>query len=85
VEGCKMIVFKKLIFQIKFLFLFFSGSFFGGFLIGEMGTRDAFRYMGLIAVAGGIAYKLMYIVWLKKFDTVFVMNLLENFELINCF
>jgi hypothetical protein len=26
-----------------------SGSFMGGFLIGEVGTRDAFRYMGLVA------------------------------------
>lgn len=48
----------------------FSGSFFGGFMIGEVGTRDAFRYMGLVAVAGGIAYKIMYIIWLKKFDAV---------------
>lgn len=39
-------------------------------MIGEVGTRDAFRYMGLIAVAGGIAYKIMYIIWLKKFDAV---------------
>lgn len=51
-------------------FHFNSGSFFGGFMIGEVGTRDAFRYMGLVAVAGGIAYKIMYIVWLKNFDTV---------------
>ncbi|XP_070494972.1 major facilitator superfamily domain-containing protein 6 isoform X2 [Chironomus tepperi] len=46
-----------------------SGSFVGGFMIGEVGTRDAFRYMGLIAVAGGIAYKVIYYVWLKRFDT----------------
>ncbi|KAL7040264.1 hypothetical protein ACKWTF_000330 [Chironomus riparius] len=46
-----------------------SGSFVGGFMIGEVGTRDAFRYMGLIAVAGGIAYKLIYFIWLKRFDT----------------
>lgn len=39
-------------------------------MIGEVGTRDAFRYMGLIAVAGGIAYKLIYFIWLKRFDTV---------------
>lgn len=45
-----------------------SGSFTGGFLIGEVGTRDAFRYMGLVAVAGGIAYKVIHSMWLKKYD-----------------
>jgi hypothetical protein len=45
-----------------------AGSFTGGFLIGEVGTRDAFRYMGLIAVAGGIAYKVIHSIWLKKYD-----------------
>lgn len=45
-----------------------SGSFAGGFLIGEVGTRDAFRYMGLVAVAGGFAYKITHAIWLKKFD-----------------
>lgn len=48
-------------------------------MIGEVGTRDAFRYMGLIAVAGGIAYKLIYYIWLKRFDTVTAKTwLLEN-------
>jgi hypothetical protein len=47
-----------------------SGSFVGGFMIGEVGTRDAFRYMGLIAVAGGVAYKIIHMLWLKKFDSV---------------
>ncbi|CRK88289.1 CLUMA_CG002068, isoform A [Clunio marinus] len=47
-----------------------SGSFMGGFLIGEVGTRDAFRYMGLVAVAGGIAYKIIHHLWLKKFDAI---------------
>lgn len=47
-----------------------SGSFLGGFLIGEVGTRDAFRYMGLVAVAGGFAYKIIHSLWLKKFDMV---------------
>lgn len=46
-----------------------SGSFIGGFLIGEVGTREAFRYMGLTAFLGGVAYKLIHYVWLKKFDT----------------
>lgn len=45
-----------------------SGSFFGGLLIGHVGTRDAFRYMGLCAVVGGIIYGLLHLVWLRKFD-----------------
>nr|XP_040234680.2 uncharacterized protein LOC120956925 isoform X2 [Anopheles coluzzii] len=45
-----------------------SGSFFGGFLIGEVGTREAFRYMGLVAVAGGLAYKFIHSIWLRKYD-----------------
>uniref|UniRef100_A0A336M196 CSON010065 protein n=1 Tax=Culicoides sonorensis TaxID=179676 RepID=A0A336M196_CULSO len=46
-----------------------SGSFIGGLLIGEVGTRDAFQYMGLSAFIGGIAYKLIHYIWLKKFDS----------------
>lgn len=45
-----------------------SGSFTGGLLIGDVGTRDAFRYMGLLAVVGGIAYGLLHLIWLRKFD-----------------
>lgn len=45
-----------------------SGSFTGGLLIGQFGTRDAFRYMGLLAVVGGIAYGLLHLAWLRKFD-----------------
>ncbi|XP_017849177.1 uncharacterized protein LOC108604281 isoform X1 [Drosophila busckii] len=45
-----------------------SGSFTGGLLIGQFGTRDAFRYMGLLAVVGGIAYGLLHLIWLRKFD-----------------
>lgn len=45
-----------------------SGSFCGGLLIGHVGTRDAFRYMGLLAVVGGIAYGLLHLIWLRKFD-----------------
>ncbi|XP_050086556.1 uncharacterized protein LOC126571790 isoform X2 [Anopheles aquasalis] len=45
-----------------------SGSFFGGFLISEVGTREAFRYMGLVAVAGGLAYKFIHAIWLRKYD-----------------
>lgn len=45
-----------------------SGSFCGGFLIGHVGTREAFRYMGLLAVVGGCCYYFIHLVWLKKFD-----------------
>lgn len=45
-----------------------SGSFVGGFLIAEVGTREAFRYMGLCAVVGGICYGLLHLFWLRKFD-----------------
>lgn len=44
------------------------GSFFGGFLIVQHGTRMAFRYMGYIAVVCGICYKFLHLIWLKKFD-----------------
>ncbi|XP_035914657.1 uncharacterized protein LOC118513229 isoform X2 [Anopheles stephensi] len=47
-----------------------SGSFFGGFLISEVGTREAFRYMGLVAVAGGLAYKFIHSIWLRKYDNL---------------
>ncbi|XP_037957428.1 uncharacterized protein LOC119687242 [Teleopsis dalmanni] len=45
-----------------------SGSFTGGLLIGQFGTRDAFRYMGTLAVLGGIAYGILHLAWLRKFD-----------------
>lgn len=48
-----------------------SGSFFGGLLIGNVGTRNAFRYMGLLAVVGGILYYGLYLVYLKKFDVYY--------------
>uniref|UniRef100_U5EED9 Putative transporter n=1 Tax=Corethrella appendiculata TaxID=1370023 RepID=U5EED9_9DIPT len=59
-----------------------SGSFFGGFLIGEVGTREAFRYMGLVAFVGGIAYKFIHAIWLGKFDNPNECDpdLLENGE-----
>lgn len=47
-----------------------SGSFFGGLLIGTFGTREAFRYMGLMAVVGGIMYYALYLIYLKKFDVI---------------
>lgn len=43
-----------------------SGSFGGGFLISSFGTREAFRYMGLIACLGGICYGLLHYFWLRK-------------------
>ncbi|KAG4066826.1 hypothetical protein HA402_012893 [Bradysia odoriphaga] len=45
-----------------------SGSFCGGFLIGQVGTREAFRYMGIFAVLGGCCYYALHLLWLKKFD-----------------
>lgn len=45
-----------------------SGSFCGGFLIGHVGTREAFRYMGLLAVIGGLGYWAIHLVWLRHID-----------------
>lgn len=44
------------------------GSFVGGFLIAEHGTRLGFRYTGYIALVCGACYKLLHLVWLKKYD-----------------
>ncbi|KXJ81826.1 hypothetical protein RP20_CCG017872 [Aedes albopictus] len=44
------------------------GSFFGGYLIAQFGTRMAFRYMGYIAVGCGCTYKFLHLIWLKKYD-----------------
>lgn len=35
-----------------------------------MGTREAFRFMGMTAAGCGLAYKAIHLVWLKKFDKV---------------
>ncbi|XP_028028976.1 uncharacterized protein LOC114242132 [Bombyx mandarina] len=43
-----------------------SGSFGGGLLIAQLGTREAFRYMGLIAFLGGILYGLLHYFWLRN-------------------
>lgn len=43
-----------------------SGSFGGGLLIASLGTREAFRYMGLIAFLGGVLYGLLHYFWLRK-------------------
>lgn len=45
-----------------------SGSFCGGFLIGHVGTREAFRYMGLLAVIGGLGYFIIHVLWLRHID-----------------
>lgn len=45
-----------------------SGSFLGGHIIGEIGTRQAFRLMGLIAVVSGSIYWIMHFIWLRKYE-----------------
>ncbi|XP_073991086.1 uncharacterized protein isoform X2 [Rhodnius prolixus] len=45
-----------------------SGSFFGGLLIGTVGTRQSFRLMGLLAVSAGVIYGLMHFFWLHKYS-----------------
>ncbi|CAG4986214.1 unnamed protein product [Parnassius apollo] len=45
-----------------------SGSFGGGLLIASLGTREAFRYMGLIAFLGGILYGILHYFWLRKIN-----------------
>lgn len=45
-----------------------SGSFGGGLLIASLGTREAFRYMGLIAFLGGVLYGALHYFWLRKIN-----------------
>jgi hypothetical protein len=45
-----------------------SGSFVGGQLIGEVGIRQAFKIMGLVAVIGGVIYALLHYCWLRKLE-----------------
>lgn len=52
-------------------------------MIGTVGTRETFRYMGLVALAGGISYKIIHILWLKKFDLVSCEKFYQNSLLIN--
>lgn len=59
--------------QQSFIFLLIllgrgSGSFGGGLLIATLGTREAFRYMGLIAFLGGVLYGLLHYFWLKNIN-----------------
>lgn len=43
-----------------------SGSFVGGHILGKVGTREAFRIMGLVAVTSGTVYSLLHYLWLRK-------------------
>ncbi|XP_067010301.2 major facilitator superfamily domain-containing protein 6-A [Anabrus simplex] len=45
-----------------------SGSFLGGFLIGTLGTRESFRFMGIMAIVGGIAYGALHYFWLRHVE-----------------
>jgi len=45
-----------------------SGSYVGGWLISVMGTRESFRLMGFLAIAGGVAYGLLHHFWLRKVE-----------------
>uniref|UniRef100_T1E8L3 Putative transporter n=1 Tax=Anopheles aquasalis TaxID=42839 RepID=T1E8L3_ANOAQ len=44
------------------------GAFAGGFLIARVGLRMAFRYVGYFAIVCGVLYKLVHLVWLRRFD-----------------
>jgi hypothetical protein len=33
-----------------------------------MGTRESFRIMGFLAIAGGVAYGLLHYFWLRKVE-----------------
>ncbi|KAJ8735332.1 hypothetical protein PYW07_006952 [Mythimna separata] len=54
-----------------------SGSFGGGLLIATLGTREAFRYMGLIAFLGGVLYGLLHYFWLKNINMTGMQNACE--------
>lgn len=55
-----------------------SGSFGGGLLIASLGTREAFRYMGLIAFLGGILYGLLHYFWLRKINMKSIRSVSDN-------
>jgi hypothetical protein len=40
----------------------------GGWLISITGTRESFRIMGFLAIAGGVAYGLLHYFWLRKVE-----------------
>ncbi|XP_049817223.1 uncharacterized protein LOC109608343 [Aethina tumida] len=45
-----------------------TGSFFGGHIIGKFGIRQSFRLMAFVACSSGIAYALIYCLWLKQIE-----------------
>lgn len=55
-----------------------SGSFGGGLLIASLGTREAFRYMGLIAFLGGVLYGLLHYFWLKNINMTGIEDACEQ-------
>jgi hypothetical protein len=40
----------------------------GGWLISITGTRESFRIMGFLAIAGGVVYGLLHYFWLRKVE-----------------
>ncbi|CAH2102877.1 unnamed protein product [Euphydryas editha] len=55
-----------------------SGSFGGGLLIASLGTREAFRYMGLIAFLGGVLYGILHYFWLRKINMKAIHSVSDN-------
>lgn len=46
-----------------------SGSFIGGHVIQNFGTRESFRIMGVVAIISGTIYALLHYFWLRKLTT----------------
>jgi len=44
------------------------GSFVGGFLIADIGAREAFRMMGYMAAVGGVVYGILHAFWLRHLE-----------------
>ncbi|KAL1464353.1 hypothetical protein WDU94_004007 [Cyamophila willieti] len=51
-----------------------SGSFVGGHLMGEYGTRQSFQIMGIISAISGVLYGFLHFIWLRKFDGKNIKN-----------
>ncbi|KAI5748763.1 hypothetical protein M8J76_001727 [Diaphorina citri] len=45
-----------------------SGSFLGGHLMGDYGTRQSFQIMGVVSAISGVLYGFLHFIWLRKFD-----------------
>lgn len=45
-----------------------SGSFLGGHLMGDYGTRQSFQIMGMVSAISGVLYGILHFIWLRKFD-----------------